>query len=101
MSRIYYRGAKAAVLCFDLTDKSSFDRLRFWIGELRQHEEVIFQTLDSKTVKSYGAVIHSPANFHPLQVTPSFHSPPTHIYKHILENHHIHMHIYSVYHHNV
>lgn len=40
MSRIYYRGAKAAILCFDLTDKSSFDRIRFWIGELRQHEEV-------------------------------------------------------------
>lgn len=39
MSRIYYRGAKAAVLCYDLTDKSSFDKLRFWIGELRQHEE--------------------------------------------------------------
>ena len=40
MSRIYYRGAKAAILCFDLTDKSSFDRIRFWIGELRQYEEV-------------------------------------------------------------
>jgi Ras-related protein Rab-24 len=40
MSRIYYRGARAAVLCFDLTDRSSFDKLRFWIGELRQHEEV-------------------------------------------------------------
>lgn len=39
MSRIYYRGAKAAILCFDLTDKSSFDRIRFWIGELHQHEE--------------------------------------------------------------
>jgi Ras-related protein Rab-24 len=40
MSRIYYRGARAAVLCFDLSDRSSFDKLRFWIGELRQHEEV-------------------------------------------------------------
>ncbi|KAK7499445.1 hypothetical protein BaRGS_00009420 [Batillaria attramentaria] len=39
MSRIYYRGARAAILCYDLTDKSSFDRIRFWIGELRQHEE--------------------------------------------------------------
>ncbi|XP_076460785.1 ras-related protein Rab-24-like [Babylonia areolata] len=39
MSRIYYRGARAAILCFDLTDKSSFDRVRFWIGELRQHQE--------------------------------------------------------------
>jgi Ras-related protein Rab-24 len=39
MSRIYYRGAKAAVVCYDLTDKSSFDRSRFWIGELQKHEE--------------------------------------------------------------
>ncbi|KAK6174338.1 hypothetical protein SNE40_017636 [Patella caerulea] len=39
MSRIYYRNAKAAILCFDLTDKSSFDRIRFWIGELQTHEE--------------------------------------------------------------
>ncbi|XP_041370229.1 ras-related protein Rab-24-like isoform X2 [Gigantopelta aegis] len=39
MSRIYYRGAAAAILCFDLTDKSSFDRARFWIGELRAKEE--------------------------------------------------------------
>ncbi|KAL5015887.1 hypothetical protein ScPMuIL_005476 [Solemya velum] len=39
MSRIYYRGAVAAVLCYDLTDKSSFDRARFWVGELRLTEE--------------------------------------------------------------
>ncbi|BFY97959.1 hypothetical protein BsWGS_00999 [Bradybaena similaris] len=39
MSRIYYRGAKAAIVCYDLTDKSSFDRARFWIGELQKHEE--------------------------------------------------------------
>ncbi|CAG5130250.1 unnamed protein product, partial [Candidula unifasciata] len=41
MSRIYYRGAKAAIICYDLTDKSSFDRARFWIGELQKHEEVL------------------------------------------------------------
>lgn len=40
MSRIYYRGARAAIVCYDLTDKSSFDRARFWIGELQKHEEV-------------------------------------------------------------
>ncbi|XP_005098103.1 ras-related protein Rab-24 isoform X2 [Aplysia californica] len=39
MSRIYYRGARAAIVCYDLTDKSSFDRARFWIGELQKHEE--------------------------------------------------------------
>ncbi|GFS17192.1 Ras-related protein Rab-21 [Elysia marginata] len=28
MSRIYYRGAKAAIICYDLSDRSSFDRAR-------------------------------------------------------------------------
>lgn len=39
MSRIYYRGAKAAIVCFDLTDTSSFDRAKFWVNELKQTEE--------------------------------------------------------------
>ncbi|XP_066934856.1 ras-related protein Rab-24-like [Clytia hemisphaerica] len=39
MSRIYYRGAKAAVVCFDLTDDNSWDRARFWIQEVHGHEE--------------------------------------------------------------
>uniref|UniRef100_A0A0B6ZXI9 Ras-related protein Rab-24 n=1 Tax=Arion vulgaris TaxID=1028688 RepID=A0A0B6ZXI9_9EUPU len=39
MSRIYYRGAKGAVICYDLTDKYSFDRARYWIGELQKYEE--------------------------------------------------------------
>lgn len=40
MSRIYYRGAKAAIVCYDLSDGSSFDRAKFWINELQQNEEV-------------------------------------------------------------
>jgi len=39
MSKIYYRGAKAAIVCYDLTDRTSFERARFWIGELQKHEE--------------------------------------------------------------
>ncbi|KAL4231466.1 Ras-related protein Rab-24 [Mactra antiquata] len=39
MTRMYYRGAVACILCYDLTDKSSFDRARFWAGELRATEE--------------------------------------------------------------
>ncbi|XP_065883000.1 ras-related protein Rab-24-like [Dysidea avara] len=39
MSRIYYRGAKAAIVCYDLTDVSSFDRAKFWVNELRASEE--------------------------------------------------------------
>ncbi|TRY57118.1 hypothetical protein DNTS_023993 [Danionella cerebrum] len=57
MSRIYYRGARAAIVCYgtsllytvfsgiswseqsDLTDSSSFERARFWVKELRNCEE--------------------------------------------------------------
>eukprot|EP00794_Sanderia_malayensis_P005448 gene5448-6130_t len=39
MSRIYYRGASAAVVCFDMTDVSSWERAKFWIKEVREHEE--------------------------------------------------------------
>ncbi|XP_005992410.1 ras-related protein Rab-24 isoform X2 [Latimeria chalumnae] len=39
MSRIYYRGAKAAIVCYDLTDGSSFQRVKFWVNELQNCEE--------------------------------------------------------------
>ncbi|XP_033102798.1 ras-related protein Rab-24-like [Anneissia japonica] len=39
MSRIYYRGAKAAILCYDLTEAASFDRVKFWVDELLKNEE--------------------------------------------------------------
>ncbi|XP_059398301.1 ras-related protein Rab-24-like [Carassius carassius] len=39
MSRIYYRGARAAIICYDLTDSSSFGRARFWVKELQNCEE--------------------------------------------------------------
>ncbi|NP_001084603.1 uncharacterized protein LOC414556 [Xenopus laevis] len=39
MSRIYYRGAKAAIVCYDLTDASSFERVKFWVNELQNLEE--------------------------------------------------------------
>ncbi|XDV39186.1 hypothetical protein PO909_008461 [Leuciscus waleckii] len=39
MSRIYYRGARAAIVCYDLTDSSSFKRARFWVKELQNCEE--------------------------------------------------------------
>ncbi|XP_070541543.1 ras-related protein Rab-24-like [Ptychodera flava] len=39
MSRIYYRGARAAIVCYDLTDISSFERTRFWVQELKTNEE--------------------------------------------------------------
>ena len=39
MSRIYYRGARAAIVCYDLTDTSSFERAKFWVNELKTSEE--------------------------------------------------------------
>ncbi|XP_071946791.1 ras-related protein Rab-24-like isoform X2 [Antedon mediterranea] len=39
MSRIYYRGAKAAILCYDLTENASFERVKFWVDELLKNEE--------------------------------------------------------------
>ncbi|XP_048584816.1 ras-related protein Rab-24 isoform X2 [Nematostella vectensis] len=39
MSRVYYRGAVAALVCYDLTDATSFDRVRYWVNELKSHEE--------------------------------------------------------------
>ncbi|XP_074865532.1 ras-related protein Rab-24 [Carettochelys insculpta] len=39
MSRIYYRGARAAIVCYDLTDSSSFQRAKFWVKELQNFEE--------------------------------------------------------------
>ncbi|KAL3187551.1 hypothetical protein MRX96_025055 [Rhipicephalus microplus] len=39
MSRIYYRGAGAAIVCFDLTDRESYQKAKFWVEELRKHEE--------------------------------------------------------------
>ncbi|XP_026271315.1 ras-related protein Rab-24-like [Frankliniella occidentalis] len=39
MSQLYYRDAKAAIVCFDLTELVTFDRAKQWITELRNHEE--------------------------------------------------------------
>lgn len=38
MSAIYYRSAFAAVICFDLTNAASFEKLKFWCEEVRVHE---------------------------------------------------------------
>jgi GTPase SAR1 family protein len=40
MSSQYYRGAKAAIICYDIAAADSFDKANFWIGELQQKEPV-------------------------------------------------------------
>jgi Ras-related protein Rab-24 len=39
MSRIYYRSARAACVCYDITNKESFRKVKFWVDELLQNEE--------------------------------------------------------------
>ncbi len=37
MSRLYYRGANAGVLCYDVTDAQSFEDMTQWLVELKQN----------------------------------------------------------------
>ncbi|KAF8320738.1 ras-domain-containing protein [Clavulina sp. PMI_390] len=38
MAPMYYRGANAAILCYDITDASSFDDVRKWLDELKHYQ---------------------------------------------------------------
>lgn len=38
MSAMYYRSARAAILCYDLTDNTSFDKVKFWVDQLKTAE---------------------------------------------------------------
>ncbi|KAG0730095.1 Ras-related protein Rab-24 [Chionoecetes opilio] len=39
MSHIYFRGAKAAVVCYDITNQESAERAKFWVAEVQKYEE--------------------------------------------------------------
>lgn len=34
MTRHYYRGAEAAIICYDVTDGKSWDKVKFWVREI-------------------------------------------------------------------
>ena len=38
MSSMYYRNAKAAVICFDLADASSFEKADYWVNQILINE---------------------------------------------------------------
>ena len=38
LTRSYFRGAQAAIICYDITSAESFKKLNFWINELRSIE---------------------------------------------------------------
>ncbi|XP_012223144.1 ras-related protein Rab-24 isoform X2 [Linepithema humile] len=39
MTRTYYRGAKAAIVCYDITKSNTFQKAKYWVRELRSIEE--------------------------------------------------------------
>lgn len=54
ISRLYYRGANAAILCYDVTSKKSFDDMGVWLRELRENcgegaEDMILHIVGTKT----------------------------------------------------
>ncbi|KAK9816502.1 hypothetical protein WJX72_001178 [[Myrmecia] bisecta] len=38
LSRMYYNGARAAIVCFDATNLASFNKLKFWVNEVQQSQ---------------------------------------------------------------
>ena len=58
MSRIYYRGAKAAIICYDIIKSNTFQRAKFWIRELRTVEEgcKIYICATKNDILKHGAV---------------------------------------------
>jgi len=39
MAPMYYRGAKAAICVFDVTNEESFDRIMNWLRDLKNHAD--------------------------------------------------------------
>src|ERR1700712_3130441 len=37
ISRLYYRGANACILCYSITDTTSFEEMGVWLTELRRN----------------------------------------------------------------
>ncbi|KAI9832701.1 MAG: hypothetical protein M1826_001258 [Phylliscum demangeonii] len=50
MSKLYYRGANAGILCYDVTDASSFHEMTRWLHELREHlaADVVMHVVGTK-----------------------------------------------------
>eukprot|EP01092_Planopodium_desertum_P005471 TRINITY_DN2290_c0_g1_i3.p1 TRINITY_DN2290_c0_g1~~TRINITY_DN2290_c0_g1_i3.p1 ORF type:complete len:123 (+),score=7.77 TRINITY_DN2290_c0_g1_i3:28-396(+) len=38
MTKMYYESARAAVVCYDLTNKKSFAKVQYWVDELLSKE---------------------------------------------------------------
>lgn len=54
VTHAYYRDAHALLLLYDVTNKTSFDNIRAWLGEIREYaqEDVVIMLL-GKTVEAF------------------------------------------------
>lgn len=37
MVSLYYRDAAAAIICYDVTDETSFESVNYWVGEMERN----------------------------------------------------------------
>ncbi|XP_003699606.1 ras-related protein Rab-24 [Megachile rotundata] len=58
MIKLYYRGAKAAVVCYDITKSNTFQKAKYWVKELRSVEEgcKIYICATKKDILQHGVV---------------------------------------------
>lgn len=54
ISRLYYRGANAGILCYDVTNERSWEEMKEWLEEMRQNCEFSF----NETTPGTGMVLH-------------------------------------------
>ncbi|XP_077997440.1 ras-related protein Rab-5B-like [Glandiceps talaboti] len=59
MSQMYYRGSRAAVVVYDITDEKTFARAKAWVNELRSlvGQNIIIALVGNKTDLAYKRMI--------------------------------------------
>lgn len=55
MTKMYYRGARGAIVCYDITDAASFEKAKYWVSELRSAEEDVVVALVATKTDLLGA----------------------------------------------
>ena len=85
LAPMYYRGASAAVLVYDITSKLSFLSLKSWKSELDVNgpEKLVITVVGNKCDLEEKRAV-SPEVCFPIPPPTSIHTPPTHIHFHIL-----------------
>ena len=41
---MYYRGAQAAIVVYDITNADTFERAKSWVKELQRQVEILFRS---------------------------------------------------------